>query len=528
MKSYKFYKKQTNSLFLISLFLTSVFLFSCGKNENNNVAKSGEVSIMVSGIDEQVVLTSDIASSQNQKASTQQNTVAGESVAKEQDFEDFSWSLSPDATSNSTSLIRASSVKKSALLASSVMVIGNKYRILFYEVNNGNEVFSESAEVTTSSTRYTLNLKIGVTYRWYAYSYNDAATIPLPADVNNPVIATRTDAPFLYDEGQITTVAATTNMVDIQFDHKVSKIEVKVDALQVFANSFNSLSANYVSLPLTTRGFSLKTGALTGAALSTVNYNGAIVFQNDVSTAKKISTNKLYTATPLTSFQVSFTNIQLNKSGTNVDLISSTPRTATITGFSTSSASLKRGLVTLKYKGGVIGNTEWAQGILYYDPTDPSNPYKISEPFLVGTTHTCNYYWNWYSLLPRSLTGSSTTGYSGDPCKEVLPKNTWRTPTVTDFSNLNVAIANSPENGAVYFNALNGERVYFHEAGWITNSSCTPSNTNDGMYWSSGAYSATKGYTLEIDERGGTGAGNEITDYDKDHGMSIKCVKNSL
>ncbi|UIR57437.1 hypothetical protein LZQ00_06360 [Sphingobacterium sp. SRCM116780] len=531
MKPHIYNNKFTSISVLICLLLTTLFFVSCDKKESNDVNdsnKSGAVSISVNSIKEPMLLTSAIGDGQSKKASIQKTSaVIGSTSGTEQDFENFSWSLSPEVTSqptNSASLNSSGSVKKAAaqfVAGVTSMATGKKYRILFYEVQGANQIYRASEEISVSGSRYTLNLASNVTYHWYAYSYNDGNAIPLPSDVNNPVIATRTDAPFLYDEGQITTNATTESMVDIQFEHKISKIEVKVDALQVFANSITSIQANFVNLPLTTQGFGLKTGTLNSPVLSTVNYNNAVTFVNEASPAVKISTNVLYTSTALTSFQVNFTELTINKSGSTVNLINaSNPKAAVIGNFSTSPESLRRGLVTLKYKGGVIGNTEWAQGLLYYDPTDPTNPYKISEPFLTATIHSCNYYWNFNSIYPRSITNQSLA-YPGDPCSKVLPEGTWKTPTVQDFNDLGQGHNSSP--GVCYFNAADGERVYFHENGHIINPGCNVTNTDDGKYWSSESINTNHGSGFEIDESGFYQIESEIKDFAK----GIRCIKNN-
>lgn len=530
MKSNTHYRNLAGLILIISFAFTNI-LISCKKNEAKDIATQGKVSINVSHIKEQVVLVSNGENSNTAKAVGKNiNNGHAKAVNNEHEFDNFSWVLSPDVSSdiNHSGIKGKASVgKKSAAALSNVtMEIGKKYRILFYEIKEDSEIYRESAEIDVTNIRYTLDLKSDVKYHWYAYSYNDNKAIPLPADVNNPIIETRTDAPFLYADGEISTSSLSESFIDIQFEHKVSKIELKVDASPMFANNFNNLKANFNKLPLTTQGFGLKSGTLATPVLSTVDYNGSITFKDEISPAIKISVNELYTTSAITNFTVTFTEISLNKSGTGINLI--TPagpaRTAVIGGFSNSSESFKRGLVTLMYNGTVVGGVEWSKGILYYDPTDKFNKYKISEPFLTGTIHDCNYYWNWNSLYPRSLTNDETIT-SGDPCKDVLPKNTWRTPTAQDFRSLNTAIPNDPENGAVYFEGPNNQRVYFHEAGWITNNNCRVSNENDGMYWSSDSYSNTQGVVLEVDERGGTGAGNRVTDYSKKYGMTIKCIK---
>lgn len=523
-------KDNKNIRFQTLLVVISLFFVACSKeNSNSSFSRKGEVIINLIGIKSNLFKGERFLNSSKSSIASNRTT-SNEIEITEENFNRFSWGLSLesfekeglDSKHNNKASSNALSLQNTT--ERMPMEKGKKFRILFYEISNGDEIYRESAEITVADQRYTMRLAPNTTYKWYAYSYDNTSSIPLPADLISPQINTKTDAPLLYDHGIVSINESEENRVDIEFAHQISKIEVQVNALQVFANNFVSLQAKLNSLPLITKNFSIKQGSLGAEITSSINTSENLVFINDGSPAIKKSTNQLYTAV-FTSIPITFSQLIINKSGSNVELInSSDPKQANITGFANDVMSLKRGVVELKYKGGVIDGKEWAQGILYYDPSDINNPYKISEPFLVGTTHACNYYWNWNSILPRSITGNETIQY-GDPCREVMPKNTWRTPTNQDFASLNVAIPNNPTNGAVYFNAQNGERVYFHEAGWITNNNCSVSNSNDGIYWSSEAYSTSRGYSLEIDERGGSGTGNEITHYPKNYGMSIKCIR---
>lgn len=497
---------------------------SCSKEKAQEIyPESTNVEIVVSGIVDQLFQTN--ASAKSSKL--HQNNFAS---ITEEEFDDFSWALSIENQNDNSNLkdklntlSNSKSYKKNA--ATIKMLAGKKFRIIFYEVSNGKEIYRESAEITVSAERYLLKLNTGITYNWYAYSYDDANTIPLPTNLNNPEIITRTDAPFLFDSGSCTVGAAGGTRVNIAFKHQITKVEVKVDATEVFANSFTSLQAKFNNLNVTTKSFSLKQGVLGAQVVSTTVLDNNISFVDDEFPNIKKSTNVVYTA-DLNNIPVIFSNIVINKSGSSVALVNSSTgaKSANVIGYSTDATKIKRAVIKLKYKGGVIGNNEWAQGILYYDTTDPSNPYKISEPFMSGTVHSCNYYWSFNTLLPKSQAGNSLSP-SGDPCREVLPKNTWRTPSTSDFASLNIANPNSPKNGAVYFQANNGERVYFHEAGWITGTNCNVANDNDGLYWSTNERNTTRAYVLEIDERGGTGAGNEVIDYPKTYGMTIKCIR---
>ncbi|WP_270088427.1 hypothetical protein [Sphingobacterium sp. SYP-B4668] len=504
----------------MTVIVFTLFFSGCTKEGNKTGNRlPTEVEINVGGIADQP-LQNFVSTRVQQSSIVPMKSGSTTSAIQEEDFDEFSWSLSPDVASTQ---LHASSLKlKGAAATKTKMGIGKKFRILFYEVANANEIFRESVEITVASQRYLHTLAAGVTYKWYAYSYDDTQSIPLPSNLNSPDIESRTDAPLLYDQGTITVGAVADPRIDIEFDHQIAKVEVKVDGLQVFANSFVTLAARFNNLPLVTKNFSLKQGTLASTALTTTNFNGVLNFVDDGSTAVKKSTNVVYTAV-LTSMPILFTGITIKKSGTDVVLVDpGTPRNAIVSGFSTDPKFIKRAAVDLKYKGGVIGTNEWSQGILYYDASDPANPYKISEPFNDETEHPCNYYWNWNTLTPRSVTGQSVFN-TGDPCSKVYPLGSWRTPNNADYMSLGSAHLNSPKNGAIYYEAANGEVVRFHQGGWISGSGCNVSNLSDGMYWSILAESANRGYTLEID--GDAQGVNGVTDYAKNIGMCIKCIR---
>lgn len=424
----------------------------------------------------------------------------------------------------------------------SVMTSGVKYRIIFYELVNGNEVFFKTEEITAGSTPFSTTIKATKNYKWYAYSYNDFTMPAMVADVNNPIVPSKTDAPLLMASGSISggPYNGPSQHIGIIFKHKVSKVELIIDAANAFATAITVLNANFQNFNLTSHNFNLKTGLTSGPALSTTPIPssnltfesiGAVGFE----TSKKKSSNPYYTSTQLASIGFRISTLSILEYG----LIPQTvigplnPKSGTVN-FTTPLPNVRLASVNVQ-AGAPINGIIWATGNLYYDPlaADPFK-YKFDEPVSSGQIADCNHYWQWNSKLPRSITGGSdyayeNSAYKGDPCAEVYPKGTWKTPSTSDFTSLQTAIANNPRNGAVYFQASNGERVNFHEAGWLvsgSNACPTPANTNDGLYWSTNSHSTNNGLVLEIDERGGTGAGNEVANYNKRYGMSVRCIRN--
>lgn len=418
-----------------------------------------------------------------------------------------------------------------------VMSAGKGYRILFYEVNNADEVFYKSEGITTASSAFSTKLKANKTYTWYAYSYNTSTIPDLPADVNNPLVPSLTDAPLLFAKGEIFTGAYGSNSkhISITFKHKVSKVEAVVDSRLIFASSITLLNLQFKDLVLTTHNFALKSGNIIGGAINTVNISNSdnISFENigptGFETTVKKSSNAYYTSTAITSLKVNISDFSIIKYGT-VPLVLITPLNAKSGTLNYSSALpiTRRALINL-VDGGTIDGATWAEGNLYYDEFAPDPfKYKFESPVLSGQTAACNHYWLWMSLKPRSITGGTlpTGSDVGDPCSKVYPAGAWRLPTSQDFSDLGPkSNRNTPLNGAVYFITQDGQRLNLHEAGWITpgNSNCSPSNTNDGHYWTSNEVSSSNARALEMDQS--WGGGDTQPSISKRYGLSIRCMR---
>ena len=427
------------------------------------------------------------------------------------------------------------------------MTAGTGYRILFYEIKSGDEIYFKSDGITAGTTAFSTKLPAQKTYKWYAYSYNQSTVPSLPVDVNNPVIQSRTDAPLLLAAGQISTgtLGSPSQHIAITFTHKVAKVRAVIDARGLIATGITSLQANFSNFNLTTHNFNIKSGAAIGsAASSTAVPTNSLSFENigptEASTAVKRSTDEYYTSTASVSVSVTVSQLTITRygSGSSTIVSSGSPKSGTLN-FSTGLPAIKNAKLNF-VQGGTIGGTVWATGNLYYDGTAPDPfKYRFDSERTQGQTASCNYYWQWNSLFPRSVTGGKDYAYQnpsyvGDPCSKVYPAGTWKTPSESDFKSLNSSVAqpNSPRNGAIYFTSSSGVRVYFHEAGWleefepVTDSdNCKVNNTNDGHYWSSTSVDSKEARELEVDERGGSNLGNTMMTDDKRMGFSVRCIR---
>lgn len=512
---------------MLTLLLSIIVFSACKQEDNFPTSKNpSKVSLQVIGIKEQN-LGSKLRTAQSAKGMTAQSAKAID-LTNSSDLGGFSMAVMAEtgavAPANpSAKLAKAAPV--AFLNGNSSMEHGKKYRILFYQLSGGQEIYRETAEITSSSSRFEVTLVKNTPYNWYAYSYDDVQSIPLPADLQQPEIPTKTDAPLLFARGTITPTEFGNNNINIEFEHQIAKIEAKLDASEVFANYILNLSASFVQVPVTSHYFSLQNASITGNPISASNIDVPIDFVNDWSTVVKLSTNSIYTTTAFASMQIEIQQLVIDKTGQSISLIEPTsPVMAEIPGFTNDITTKKRGKIMVKYKGGIIGTLEWAEGELYYDGTDPNGQlYKISEVFTAKTEHTCNFYWNWNSLLPRPQTGTITSR-PGDPCGEVLPKNTWRTPTQAEFSTLNLATA---ANGAISFDTNDGEKLYFHQGGRDKHSTCNVYMHGDGSYWTSAATKTLSAPTFEVKSTGGANYGStNISKEWRKYGLLVKCVRN--
>ncbi len=123
---------------------------------------------------------------------------------------------------------------------------GYTYRVILYNRNTGEFWRTIHAR---SGTPATVDGQRGVTYTWYAYSYNNMEEIPAPTNLSNPSIETPTDKALMYATGEInipTTGEAEANIIGILFEHKVAQLRIRIDAtsLATYA-TINNLNATF-------------------------------------------------------------------------------------------------------------------------------------------------------------------------------------------------------------------------------------------------------------------------------------------
>src|SRR5690606_17287177 len=112
------------------------------------------------------------------------------------------------------------------------MTPGFTYRILIY-TNDSPELWKTFQIIAGSPIN--IEVKDGVTYKWFVYSYNNNETLPVPTDTQNPTVEAPITKDLLFASGQLTIPPTPPGQnpiypLDIVFNHKMAKISVKIDA----------------------------------------------------------------------------------------------------------------------------------------------------------------------------------------------------------------------------------------------------------------------------------------------------------
>lgn len=160
----------------------------------------------------------------------------------------------------------------------------------------------------------------------------------------------------------------------------------------------------------------------------------------------------------------------------------------------------------------------------------PGNLTKVGYVFQFHTTQS-QYsgiwnggdYWNWNVLDPYTYTTVITSwNYVNDPCSQVAPTGTWRTPTSGEMQ----ALVNTVNS----WGALNGvsgrffgpnNELFLPAAGWRESRTTTMTNKNvAALYWTNTAANTGYAYALGIQNN------NVRLDYliPRAKGVSIRCI----
>ncbi len=187
--------------------------------------------------------------------------------------------------------------------------------------------------------------------------------------------------------------------------------------------------------------------------------------------------------------------------------------------------------------GFLDGTVLWAYGNLYYDSTKDVHKYRIRANARDGRAQKESDYWRFGGLIPTEA-WEDTAVEPKDPCKEILPKNTWRSPSIAEFTALfenNTVLEikegqDTDDTGNSYrltqVSSTIGSSIRFYSFGYyIANTSTVLTGALFGGYFRSNETGTRKIFHTSTVNGGPAEGTQTATTYDKYHRINIRCVR---
>ncbi|PVH25845.1 hypothetical protein [Sphingobacterium corticibacter] len=532
--------------------LLSYFITSCERNAGREDLQDPNASLMVveAMVDdtENVDLTSPInamGSIGNSSQSSNRhdvNELANKSTFVEGDDFDAITSISNNwkksVGEGSNELASGGGISRAA----TPMTPGFKYRLVLYKLVGSTQTYWRQKQLTSSTSTVTdttqqIEVVRGDTYRWYAYSYNNATDIPVLANPGaNPQINMGNNSDFLYANGTISIPAtgAANTPLNINFLHQVGRLAVEIDARGMFADNITQLDVTLgglpgASAPLTNGTFGLVSGQVTSTAPYTPSATLAVGnFQNVDAGFNDRKAIYFHSATPATlsnNLAVTLNNVTITMTdGTTTRAFTGLNRVFNLTVPSSLAAGRTHNAKIDLVESPLIVNNglgttpvRWARTNLYLHPS-ARNRYRFHATY--AHTDMRSSYWPFRANTPTMF------GVDGDPCTLVHPTSrpgdglsVWRQATVADFNTLGVSPGvfgpTGPSQNVVY-NPNGGLGYYEYPATGTGAPQYVSSNLRFNMNGFANAVNVVSGLiSIEIGNRVGYGTEARIWTHDQ-------------
>ncbi|MDF2514904.1 MAG: hypothetical protein K0R59_200 [Sphingobacterium sp.] len=547
----------------------STGIVSCNKNEKDasSVTLAGTtLAVRVAGIGDGTYAKSDISVRSGLQASAQ-SAAAKQTDAKPKLISSGNFDVLVDIQSPVSAAQNAGSGLKattgSALRASSnPMVAGSKYRLLLYKVLDNTLV---SNTETSAGTSPVVQVQGGQSYKWYAFSTNEATTPDVDA-AGNVMASAIANKDVLYAAGTFNAVAGENNL-DIVFKRHTSRIAVNLNVRGLFGTVNGSTAielgtgataAEFNSV-VQTGDLNLLTGeysnlqsvpAIVGDAMQNKTDNGGAAGATKTAffysvkpmalaaNTLKVRLKKLDITLDDDASIRSFVGVTIPSGNSNVD--------AAIGSTHTVNLNLIEPAVAVK-------NVLWARTNLFYQQNAPDR-YK----FRMSNDKNPDVNVDYWRALSDTPTGSGSSIVVADPCAKVYPLGTWRMPTSAEFMSLgnpdsytkstftdrtSVWNTSSTANPAYPASSQNLKLPYFghRQAGTIVGykSPISIIIVTDAQYWTSGvntlnSVTAQEYWQQNYQKKGALGEtqtnpsiASENAALDFDGGRNIRCVRAS-
>lgn len=352
------------------------------------------------------------------------------------------------------------------------MTNGYKYRVVVVNATTGAVVGSVQATASATGPQAEaakIDVVKGGTYKWYAYSYNDANDVPVVANQANPVFSPSYDKDLLIAQSTTNvTVPGTAGQgapvevqVPITFKHALAKVTVRFDASSR-TDQISVLNAALNSSAYFNKG-TITLNPLTGSLAYNITGQHSVSAIN-VSLPNTIVSSSFYTlpsGSAISNFQVNIANLTVGPLTASNKTVNFANTIVPAVGKEVI-ANINILDVTL------IGGVYWATGNLYYDAATQLHKIRNEDTTPRSLSMFGNFLrtdgWNWKATYPYGGQDGNAPSYDPystdgvDPCTKVLPVNTWRMPEISEFSPLQTLKNNdSPGNNTyeVYYGAAN-------------------------------------------------------------------------
>ncbi|WP_293916021.1 MULTISPECIES: hypothetical protein [unclassified Sphingobacterium] len=334
------------------------------------------------------------------------------------------------------------------------MTNGYKYRVVVLDATTGAVVGSVQATANTASgavqdDAVKIDVVKGATYKWYAYSYNESTSVTALPNEANPVFTPSYDKDLLIAQGTATAgtgAGQKDTQVPILFKHALAKVTVRFDASSR-TDGISVLNAALAQSDYFNKGtVALNTTSGTLSYTITGQHNVSAINVGSLSPAPTVASASFYTI-PVTPTETAIPSFKVNVASLTVGPLSASGKTIDFGSTILPKAGKEEIAIINILDVTPVGPVFWATGNLYY--TKSTNTYRIRDEDIIARSLMLTEIlqpsfaktdgWNWMASKTYGGLGEPNNfdRYNlVDPCKSVLPLNTWRMPTRQEFEAL--------------------------------------------------------------------------------------------
>lgn len=414
----------------------------------------------------------------------------------------------------------------------STMTAGYYFRLIAFKKSGSSYVFQSVADYTANGTsapvlkQGNMILPIGQTYRFVAYSFNNATalgTLPGSYTWNSTAISipNLSNDYMTFDSGD-KVVTGESYSLPVSFTHQLCRLTVKVTATGFSSNTFTNCTGVYIKQGGNSSSWTVGASAIVANTNNTATFNIA----NNITTFAR-----LVPFTAARAITVHFGTLTVGGKAANNTDITSSQSVKLLPGRSyTMTVQFKKQPIGITVPAGDINLTQ--NGCTAQDKTDLAKltwargnlKSTGSSNYVWGTSTEYGYYYTWYSTYTGNTSLNNT-----DPCSKLNSATygtNWRTPSRNELTKLARCTDKTLTNKGMWF--MNKTKGLFLPAGGFRNDSQGSSTSASiavdliGRYWSSDTYSSTLVYVLEFGSNSATVPGNNNR---KQNGLTVRCVQ---